>query len=73
MTVEELIDKLHTFHPNLRVVTAGFDESGADDITTVEIREIKFNHRPPGLHCGEHELAKYLKVEDGEPAVWIDF
>ena len=68
MTVGELRELLVRFDPNMRVVTAGFDEGGVEDITTVEERKIKFDVRPNGRHVGPHD-------EDpcGIPAVWIDF
>lgn len=69
MTVQELIQKLSSFDPELRCVTGGFDEAGVDDVSTVEIRKILFNVRDwRHSHIGEHELG-----EDGVDAVWIDF
>ena len=36
MTVKELMDKLSQYPPSTRVVTAGFDEGGLDDVFRVE-------------------------------------
>ena len=42
MKVKELIDKLNAFHPDLRVVTPGFDESNYEDVERVEFINIIF-------------------------------
>lgn len=68
MTVKELIEMLQAFPPELRVVTAGFDEAQVDDIERVEIRKIVFHDDAPIRHCGRHE-----EHEHGVDAVWIDW
>lgn len=68
MIVAELIKLLQSFDPNIPVVTGGFDESCLDDISTVELRTVKFGVRSGGLHCGPHE-----ESPEGIPAVVIDF
>lgn len=69
MTVAELIEKLMHFRPDLPVVTAGFDETGVDDIETVEIRKVRFLVRRNYGHVGRHEI----DPAEGKPAVFIDF
>lgn len=81
MTVHELIEKLNTFDPSLRVVTPGFDESNLDDVETVEEIFVIFHDDHPRGHCGQHEDAQkrfytFQKEKDnplGIKAVKINF
>lgn len=68
MTVGELRELLVRFDPNMRVVTAGFDEACLDDIETVKVVNVEFDVRRSGGHVGAHE-----EKPDGVPALLIDF
>lgn len=68
MTVGELREILVRYDPNMRVVTAGFDEACIDDISRVEEITVKFDVRKSGGHVGAHE-----ESSDGVPALLIDF
>lgn len=59
MTINELIEKLKAFPPDMRVMTPGFDESGYSDIGEPEVLEIALDAYS-GNHCGEHEELQYL-------------
>lgn len=68
MTVIELIRKLSEYPNDMRVVTAGFDECGIDDIAEVVPMKVLFHDDiPSGGHCGRHDEDKY-----GVDAVYID-
>jgi hypothetical protein len=68
MTIAELREILSRFPDGMRVVTAGFDEAGIDDIERVEIRKVRFDANPDGCHIGRHE-----ECENGTPCIWIDW
>ena len=64
MKISELIEKLKEVqkqHGDLRCLTPGFDESGAEDVKTVEVRQVKWNTSKPGLHRGQHEYVSELE------------
>lgn len=73
MTVDDLITQLRQFDPTLRVVVAGFDESGFDD--PVEARLIHIAQvNDGGLHCGKYESAPAKEaIGPSFDAVVIDF
>ncbi|HDY86972.1 MAG TPA: hypothetical protein ENH82_02520 [bacterium] len=68
MKVKELIDKLNAFHPDLRVVTPGFDESNYEDVERVEFINIIFYDKVKKFHGGRHG-----KSPEGILAVEIDW
>lgn len=68
MTVNELIKKLQAFDQNLRVVTAGFDESNLEDIETVQWVRVEFHDEQEKFHGGRHK-----ESETGVNAVKIDW
>ena len=68
MKVKELIEKLKGFDPNLRVVTAGFDESDLEDVETVELVKVVFHDEKEKFHGGRHK-----KSPEGIEAIKIDW
>lgn len=69
MKISELIVKLQEIkeqHGDLRCLTPGFDEVGAEEITAVEVRQVKWNTSNPNHHGGQH-LYVY-KDEELHPA-----
>ena len=68
MTVGELIDKLNECDYKARVVTPGFDESGLDDVETVEVIRVRFHDDRIDGHVGRHEVD-----HGGRQAVFINF
>ena len=68
MKVKDLIIELGKYDSNLRVVTAGFDETGYEDIDRVELIKVKFNDNREKFHGGRHKIS-----DNGENAVYIDW
>lgn len=68
MTVSDLIKALAELPLDARVVTAGFDEAGVEDVTAPKIVRVRFNVRLEGKHVGPHE-----QDDAGIEAVWIDW
>lgn len=56
MTVQELIDRLKTYPPNLPVMVDGY-EGGCDYLDANDIRQnkVKLNANCHGSYCGLHE------------------
>lgn len=74
MKISVLIEKLSLLqaeHGDLRCVTPGFDESGQDDIDTVDIVWIIPNVRSGG-HSGPHDEVKQ-GIAKAEKAVIVNF
>ena len=57
ITVGELINILDKYDSCLRVVTAGFDECGVDDISEPKLTHVMFNDSENAMrgHHGQHE------------------
>lgn len=60
MKITEVIQKLQEIqeqYGDLRCVTPGFDEGGAEDLNQVEVCLVSWNTNPPNQHCGQHDYA----------------
>ena len=69
MKVQELIEKLKTFDPDMTVVTRGLDEAGFDDIGEREIVRVQ----PRRSEATRQSLGEYEESKtDGRPALLID-
>jgi len=71
MKINELISRLQKIaaeHGDLRCVTPGFDESGADEIETVQLVSIRPSPFAGG-HSGDYEIVQ----GEGEKALLINF
>ena len=69
MKISELVEKLKEIqeqHGDLRCLTPGFDEAGAENVHTVEVRQVKWHISKPGLQGGRHEYVP--KLEELHPA-----
>lgn len=78
MTVAELIAKLSVFPADMLVVVSGFDESGFDNVDTIEKVRI-FDTTISGHHSGQYEedseygRRAYPNRGDGFEALHINF
>lgn len=58
MKISELITQLQAIqeqHGDLHCVTPGLDETGAEEVNTVEVRQVKWNPSNPNHHGGQHD------------------
>lgn len=75
MTIGELIEKLSELDPNARVVLAGYENSGADDIGSFSKVEIIEDKMKGMMYCGQHGIVYGYEDEDeikgAVPAIMI--
>jgi hypothetical protein len=63
MTVQELIEKLQTFDPNMLVVVDGY-EGGVSEAEHVSVADIILDYNKDQWYCGKHELASWITDEE---------
>ena len=80
MKISELIEKLKIYDQELDVVTAGFDECGAELVATVMLRDVLFEtEKRNGIsHWSGHYFAdegadRMVKKPMRKTCIFIDF
>lgn len=68
MTAAELIAKLQTLPPDMRVITR-YGDDGYNDARFVEVTETCLNYRALGSYSGPHETNFWLDDEEKQKFV----